>query len=97
MDCAWFHPLPLHSDSPAPIADDMTLRGFGQNIQLCTPDRHQAAISVSFFDGSAHRVGLKGLWRLKWHPLWNLENRWTKAGGVSPNDWPVWMQKMEDY
>ena len=97
MDSAWLHPLPLHSDAPPPFADDMTVSGFGQNIQLCAMDRHTRAINVGFFDGSAQRIGLKGLWTLQWHPLWNLENRWTKAGGVSPGDWPLWMRQMEDY
>ena len=27
MDCAWFHPLPLHSDSPPQVSDDLTLGG----------------------------------------------------------------------
>ena len=97
MDSAWLHPLPLHSDSPPPFADDMTVSGFGQNIQMCAMDRHTRAINVAFFDGSAQRIGLKGLWTLQWHPLWNLENRWTSAGGVSSGDWPQWMHQMEDY
>ena len=97
LDSAWFHPLPLHIDSPPPVSDDMVLPAFAQNIRLSVMDRHLGAVNVSFFDGSARQMGLKGLWTLKWHPLWNLENRWTQAGGVSPTDWPVWMRNMRDY
>ncbi len=97
MDSAWFHPLPLHSDPPPPVADLMNITGFGQNLWLVAMDRHTEAINVSFLDGSARRTGLKELWTLKWHPLWNTEGRWTTAGGVRPGDWPVWMRNMQAY
>jgi prepilin-type processing-associated H-X9-DG protein len=61
MDSAWFHPLPLHSDRPPPTADLMNITGFGQNMWLVAMDRHTRAVNVSFFDGSARRVGLKEL------------------------------------
>ena len=96
-DSAWFHPLPLHSDSPPRARDDMTLGGFGQNIWLIAMDRHLEGVNVGFFDGSSRGIGVKGLWSLKWHPLWNLENRWTQAGGVSPGDWPAWMRTYQEY
>jgi prepilin-type N-terminal cleavage/methylation domain-containing protein len=98
MDSAWFHPLPLHSDTPPPVRDDMSLGGgFGNNMWLIAMDRHLEAVNVGFIDGSTHAVGLKGLWALKWHPLWNLENRWTKAGGASADKWPAWMRHMPEY
>jgi prepilin-type N-terminal cleavage/methylation domain-containing protein len=98
VDSAWFHPLPLHSDSPPPVRDDMTLGGgFGNNMWLIAMDRHLEAVNVGFFDGSTHGVGLKGLWALKWHPLWNLENRWTTAGGATAGVWPAWMRQMPEY
>ena len=31
-------------------------------------DRHDRAVGVAFLDGSAHRVGLEELWRLRWSP-----------------------------
>jgi len=98
MDSAWFHPLPLHSDTPPPVRDDMSLGGgFGNNMWLIAMDRHLEAVNVGFIDGSTHAIGLKGLWALKWHPLWNLENRWTKAGGATANKWPAWMRQMTEY
>jgi hypothetical protein len=48
-------------------------------------------------DWSARKVGLKELWTLKWHRQFNTANRWTKAGGVKPEDWPPWMRRFKDY
>jgi len=96
-DSAWFHPLPLHSDKPPPVRDDLNIRSFGDNMWLIALDRHLEAVTVGFFDGSARSVGLKGLWGLKWHPLWNLENRWTVAGGATAGAWPEWMRQMQAY
>jgi len=27
----------------------------------------------------------------------NMAGPWTKAGGVLPSDWPVWMRNFKDY
>jgi hypothetical protein len=43
------------------------------------------------------RVGLKELWLLKWHPLFDTAGPWTKAGGVQREDWPPWMRRFKDY
>ena len=96
LDAVWLHTVPLHSDGPQPVADTI-VHGFGHNIQLHCINRHDRAINGLFMDGSARRIGLKELWTLHWHPLWNRENRWTTAGGVTPGDWPAWMRTFEDY
>ena len=97
LDSAWLHTLPLHSDSPPPFADDMSTPGFGDNMKFHCIDRHDGSINAVFLDGSARSVGLKELWILKWHPLFNTENRRTKAGGVSPGDWPEWMRNFDNF
>jgi len=96
-DSAWFHPLPLHSAPPPPVRDIMESTGFGQGIWKLAMDRHLEAINVGFFDGSSRSIGVKGLWTLKWHPLFNIEGRWTSAGGVRAGDWPAWMRNFQDY
>jgi hypothetical protein len=48
-------------------------------------------------DSSVRKVGLKELWTLKWHRKFNTANRWTRAGGVQPEDWPEWMRNFKDY
>jgi prepilin-type N-terminal cleavage/methylation domain-containing protein len=60
-------------------------------------NRHHGTINVLFLDSSVRRVGLKGLWTLKWRRDFNTSGPWTKAGGVKPEDWPPWMRKFKDY
>jgi len=97
VDGAWFHLLPLDTDTPQTTPDDMVITGFGQNMILFNLNRHNEAVNGVFVDGSARRIGLKELWTLKWLPPYNTENRYTKAGGARPGDWPTWMRHMEDY
>ncbi len=59
--------------------------------------RHEGGINMVFLDGSLRKVSLKELWVLKWHRWYNTANRWTKAGGVQPEDWPEWMRGFKDY
>jgi hypothetical protein len=42
-------------------------------------------------------VGLKELWKLKWHRNFKVNGPWTLAGGVSSTDWPEWMDELKDY
>ena len=50
-------------------------------------------------DDSVRKLGLKELWKLKWHRNFDTEGHWTLAGNgnVPPNDWPEWMQSFKDY
>jgi prepilin-type N-terminal cleavage/methylation domain-containing protein len=63
----------------------------------CIIDRHHGYINILFMDFSVRKVGLKGLWTLKWHPDFNTAGPWTRAGGVQPSDWPDWMRNFKDY
>jgi prepilin-type processing-associated H-X9-DG protein len=60
-------------------------------------NRHNGYVNSLFLDWSVRRVGLKELWTLKWNLQFDTANKWTKAGGVKPEDWPQWMQKFKDY
>ena len=60
-------------------------------------NRHSGAVNCLFMDSSVRKVGLKELWTLKWHRNFNTAGRWTRAGGVQPEDWPEWMHKFKDY
>jgi prepilin-type N-terminal cleavage/methylation domain-containing protein/prepilin-type processing-associated H-X9-DG protein len=60
-------------------------------------NRHNGYINGLFLDWSVRKVGLKELWTLKWDSKFNTSGRWTKAGGVQPEDWPQWMRRFKDY
>jgi prepilin-type N-terminal cleavage/methylation domain-containing protein/prepilin-type processing-associated H-X9-DG protein len=47
-------------------------------------DRHDLAINVCFMDGHVEKVGLKGLWDMKWHREYNM--------GAPLPSWPEWMR-----
>jgi prepilin-type processing-associated H-X9-DG protein len=60
-------------------------------------NRHNGYINGLFLDWSVRRIGLKELWTLKWNMQFDTANRWTRAGGVQPEDWPEWMRNFKDY
>lgn len=60
-------------------------------------NRHAGVLNALLLDSSVRRVGLKGLWTLKWSYRFNTSGPWTKAGGVKPEDWPPWMRRFPDY
>ena len=68
----------------------------GTDTHLCI-NRHNGPINGLFLDWSVRDIGLKELWTLKWHLDFDTAGRWTKAGGVQPEDWPEWMRKFKDY
>jgi hypothetical protein len=69
----------------------------GNWMARCCINRHNGAVGCLFMDWSARKVGLKELWKLKWHRGFNTDGPWTTAGGVQPNDWPEWMRDFKDY
>ncbi len=52
-------------------------------------DRHGAGtINGTFFDSSVRKIGLKELWKLKWHRNWKE---------TATPTWPGWMKNFKDY
>jgi prepilin-type processing-associated H-X9-DG protein len=89
LDSQWIDMWPHHTDPP-PDYDGMpwgTDHSTGM-YRICV-NRHDGSVNSVFLDGSARKVGLKELWRLKWHRQYNV--------GYPPPDWPEWMQDFEDY
>ena len=60
-------------------------------------NRHDGCINGLFMDWSVRKVGLKELWKFKWHKDFDTNGPWTIAGGVKPEDWPEWMRGFKDY
>jgi len=60
-------------------------------------NRHNGTINGLFLDWSVRPIGLKELWTLRWCRYFNTAGPWTKAGGVTPSQWPAWMRRFKEY
>ena len=103
-DCLQHHATPWHLNQPAAFEGMVERKTWfwwfaaGWDLMNCfCIDRHRGGINVAFMDWSTRKVGLKELWTLKWCRNYNTNGPWTKAGGVLPEDWPVWMRSFKDY
>ena len=95
MDSQYLDGWPLHTDEP-PQYDGQRWSNIDQMGRFCI-NRHDGYINALFLDFSVRKVGLKELWTLKWHREYDTCGPWTSYGGVTPSDWPDWMQDFEDY
>jgi prepilin-type N-terminal cleavage/methylation domain-containing protein/prepilin-type processing-associated H-X9-DG protein len=88
--------IPVFLDSAEPGVNfwEDKSPSLGHGVRI---NRHNGNINGLFLDWSVRSIGLKELWTLKWHQLFDTSGRWTKAGGVQPSDWPPWMRKFKDY
>jgi prepilin-type N-terminal cleavage/methylation domain-containing protein/prepilin-type processing-associated H-X9-DG protein len=58
--------------------------GANKEMMHFAMDRHSKGVNAVFVDGSVRHVGIKGLWRLKWH------KKYEAARGYV-GKWPEWM------
>ncbi len=65
----------------------------GDEMKRFCIDRHNGKLSAAFLDGSARKIGLKELWKLKWHR--NFDTNATYHPDVEP--WPEWMTGLKEY
>jgi len=93
-DCVYQDAYPYHLDSP-PEYDDQIDRTC--DIKYFCINRHNGHVNSLFMDWSVRKIWLKELWTLKWSRNFDTANKWTRAGGVQPGDWPEWMRKFKDY
>ena len=87
----------IHHNLPPPDLDAIPTRPMAGGIDTFCINRHDGHVNGLFLDWSVRKVGLKELWTLKWDKRFNTGGPWTKAGGVQPEDWPVWMRRFKDY
>jgi len=95
LDAPWIDGWPRSHDDPPQYSDEH----YSANSQMgrfCI-NRHNGYINGVFLDFTIRKVGLKELWTFKWYRTYKLDGPWTPAGGVSPADWPEWMQMFKDY
>ena len=93
VDCISWGAEGRSTDEPPAYEGQLESSG----LTKCCIDRHNGGINSLFLDWSVRKVELKQLWTLDWSPVFDPKNRWTRAGGVQPGDWPAWMRKFEDH
>jgi len=93
LDATWYESAPESDDDP-PRREH---HDGGYGMQDFCVNRHNGCINGMFLDWSVRKIGLKELWTLKWNPWFNTADEWTRAGGVKPEDWPVWMRNFKGY
>jgi len=71
--------------------------GYNREMMHFVIDRHNGFVNHAFMDWSVRKVGLKELWKLKWHKEYNTNGPWTTAGGCVASDWPSWMRSFKEY
>ena len=71
--------------------------GYDREMMHFCIDRHNGFVNHLFMDWSSRTVGVKELWKLKWHKDFEVDGPWTASGGVNPGDWPQWMRRFTDY
>lgn len=98
-DATWHDAWPRDTDTPSQTMDAFGIgdRGSTGEMNHFCINRHGGYVGMLFMDWSARRVGLKELWTLKWHRGFITSGAWTKAGGATAEDWPMWLRNFKDY
>jgi prepilin-type N-terminal cleavage/methylation domain-containing protein len=88
LDSMWRGGGPFHTDRPPQSNGEWA--GAGAEMHHFCFDRHKGGINGVFMDFSVRRIGLKELWKLKWHREFNTEYKrpWT---------WPSWMAGYKNF
>jgi prepilin-type N-terminal cleavage/methylation domain-containing protein/prepilin-type processing-associated H-X9-DG protein len=94
FDCGYVDVYPWATAGPPPFEGDMT--GLNEWVLVCM-NRHTGYVNYLFADLSVRKVGLKELWTFKWNRTFNTANAYTTAGGMTHDQWPVWLRPLKDY
>jgi prepilin-type processing-associated H-X9-DG protein len=87
--------IPVFLDSITP--DILVMSEFPPWSCSACINRHNGHVNGLLLDWSVRKIGLKELWTLKWDKQFDTANKWTKAGGMKPENWPKWMRNFKDY
>ena len=96
LDSQWVDGWPEDIDEPLDRQDshwedytDVTV----SNMRRFCVNRHDTTLNCVFLDQSVKKIGVKELWKLKWHRRFDTNGLWT---GPYAN-WPEWMQQFTNY
>jgi len=96
LDCFFLGGHPLSTNTP-PDFNGQTSGANGNCMKRFCINRHNGSTNMVFLNLSVRKVGIKELWKLKWHRQFNTNDVWTIAGGCQPDAWPEWMRSFKDY
>ena len=99
LDCALWAGFPNPTDKPAKSEDQAATEPSldSNGMKLFTINRHNGSVNTLFMDWTVRKIGLKELWKLKWHKNFKTNGPMTKAGGAQTESWPEWMRGFKDY
>jgi len=89
LDCALDDAWPRQTDQPPQYDGDVIEKPNSNEMKRFCINRHDGFVNGAFVDFSVRRIGLKELWKLKWH-------RGYRVNDPSP-EWPDWMRNFRDY
>ncbi|MHC4644963.1 MAG: type II secretion system protein [Planctomycetota bacterium] len=85
----WPGGCPDYTDQPPVYSGEDWAGGHVNEMKRFCLDRHDGYVDCLFLDWSIKRVGLKQLWRLKWHRSYPVN--------AAPPQWSPWMRSLRDY
>ena len=93
-DGNWKDAQSYFEDNPPPYEDFGWSPGQDEMRRVCV-NRHNAGVNGVFLDLSARKIGLKELWIIDWHKLWQQD--YEGILDTRNIDWPQWMMGMRDF
>ncbi|OHB58342.1 MAG: hypothetical protein A2Y07_08585 [Planctomycetes bacterium GWF2_50_10] len=90
LDAAFSGALPANISDPKnggsynkPLDKNAYTRDYSSTINTFSIDRHAGAVNSVFLDFSVRKIGLRELWKQKWHRNYKTDEY--------PVTWPAWM------
>lgn len=87
LECWRWGGAPYDTDAPYDVPPE-TQSDYGHGMKRFCLDRHNGYLNVAFVDLAVSKVGLKEMWKLKWHKEFDTS--------AYQGTWPEWMQGMKD-
>jgi len=88
LDCLHAEGRPHQTDEPPEFDGQMIAFNEADNMKRFCLNRHSGAVNCLFMSLSVDKVGLKRLWRLRWHRTYDVT--------AEPPVWPGWMNNLPE-
>jgi hypothetical protein len=96
LDCFYLGGHPRSTNTPPDYNGQTQDAGPICMRRFCI-SRHDGTTNMVFLNFAVRKVGIKELWKLKWHRQFDTNDSWTKAGGAQADSWPDWMKNFKEY